>query len=358
MQTIKRFNLVLTIIPLLIFSLSYVTLLSTSFERARSQLLYFILGYFLFCLISLIDYQFYYAGTNYFLVLVYVLLGALFIIGKTVLGSARWLNIGGFNLQPSELAKLAAILYCASVIARKPNVFRNIKDLLKLVIPIIPLIALVLVQPDLGSAFVITFTFVFILIFSGLSYYYIVGGILALGISIEPLWYLLHDYQRNRILVFLNPSLDVLGRGYNVIQSLIAVGSGGLLGKGFGRGSQAQLNFLPVHWTDFIFASFSEEWGFVGVLMLLFFYILLLYSVVKIYYKANDKFGSVLALGALLNLFVQIFVNIGMNIGLLPVTGITLPLMSYGGSSMLVTFIMLGIVNSVWIHRRDVNMIY
>lgn len=343
MKSLKH-NLLLLILPVLIFSLGFVTLLSTSPERAKSQFIYFIVGYCLFLITSLLDFETYKYYWKYFYLLILGLLVLTFTLGEIRLGSARWIDLGLLTLQPSEFAKIVLILTVSGFLVVKSN--------LKAFLYFVPVFLFVLLQPDLGTSIVLTAAFIGILFFSGLNKIYFFIAFLVMGIFSSPLWNWLHDYQKKRILVFLNPTLDISGSGYNVIQSIIAVGSGGLFGKGFGRGTQSHLNFLPAHWTDFIFASFAEEWGFVGVAILILLFIILLFTILYVVYKSKDTYGNLLAFGVFMVFFTQFVINIGMNMGIMPVTGIPLPLVSYGGSSMLTSLILLGIVQNVWIKRE------
>jgi len=222
----------------------------------------------------------------------------------------------------------------------------------RLAVLFLPMLFLVVVQPDLGTTIILLLIFVGMLFYAGVNKIYFVLAFVVLGLFSSPIWANLHDYQKERIIVFLNPTLDVAGSGYNVIQSTIAIGSGGLLGRGFGHGTQTHLQFLPVYWTDFIFAAFAEEWGLVGVVCILVFYAALLVSVLRISFKVESSFGSLLCAGVFILFFSQFGINVGMNLGILPVTGIPLPLVSYGGSSLVTSLFLLGLVQSVWIHRR------
>jgi rod shape determining protein RodA len=271
-------------------------------------------------------------------------------IGEARSGSARWINLGIFTLQPSEFAKIALIMTLSSIISLKRNSLSGAGKIAKIFLMSSPIFIFVLIQPDLGTTVVLFSILVTTLFYAGISKWYFIISSLFFGIFSAPIWGFLKDYQQRRILVFLNPALDVLGSGYNVIQALIAVGSGGLFGKGFSHGTQSQLNFLPAHWTDFAFASFAEEWGFVGVLTLMILFLLLLLIILHVLYKTKDSYGSFLCVGAFTVFFVQFIVNVGMNLGVMPVTGIPLPFISYGGSSLLASFILLGIVQSVIIY--------
>ena len=348
MKLLKKYNILLLVIPILLFSLGYLTLFSTSPERARDQLIFFIGGYLLYLLVSLIDFQLY----KYLYFLSLGLLIFTYVYGEIVYGSARWINFGFFSLQPSELAKVALVITLSSLIAASDKSLSNAKSLLMMCGVFVPLMALVFIQPDLGTSIILISVFVFTLFYAGLNKWFFATLFVFLGLFSSPLWHLLKDYQKQRILVFMNPALDVLGSGYNVIQAQIAVGSGGLFGKGFGHGTQSQLNFLPAHWTDFAFASFAEEWGFIGVFLMVALYLILLFAVLHIVYKTKDSYGALLGFGVFVVFFVQFLINVGMNLGVMPVTGIPLPFISYGGSSLLVSFLLLGLVQSVIIYSH------
>jgi rod shape determining protein RodA len=347
----KKFNLTLVITPFLIFSLGFITLYSVSSFHAKGQLIFFIFGVLLYLLISNIDYRFLASLWKYFYGINLVLLLLVFIIGRTTFGSARWLTIFGFSLQPSEFAKFTQILALGSLISQSPEKIKTFKGLLKLVLPFVPFFLMVVIQPDLGTTLVLAATLLGVLLYVGLNKLWFLGGFFFIGILSSPLWTLLKDYQKERILVFLNPQFDNLGAGYNVVQSLIAVGSGGIFGKGFGYGTQSHLEFLPAYWTDFILASFAEEWGFVGFIVFLILFTLLLFFILRTATKSSDYLGVVLGIGVFVTIFAQFFINVGMNLGIMPVTGIPLPFMTYGGSALLTNMAMLGLVQSVWIHK-------
>lgn len=347
---VKKYNLAIIILPFLLFTLGFITLLSTSVELVKNQVLYFIIGLVLYFIFSQIHYSVYKFLWKYFYVLILILLIITYLIAEFRYGSARWIPLGTFSFQPSEFAKLALIFGIASLITEKGDINKPYNLLLNTAL-LIPLVSLIVIQPDLGTSIVITGVFSGMIFFSGLNLHYILGVLFTFGIFSAPLWNILHDYQKSRILVFLNPQLDVLGSGYNVIQSLIAVGSGGIFGKGFGRGTQASLEFLPAHWTDFIFASFAEEWGLFGVALLIIFFTILLFTLIYVAQKVEDPFAKLVCVGIFLIFFLQFTINVGMNIGVTPVTGVTLPLISYGGSSMLLSMISLGIVQNIWQSR-------
>ena len=347
----KKFNLGLVIAPFLIFTLGFVTLYSVSLEHAKNQLFFFILGSGVYVLISVIDYKFLASLWKYFYGVNLFLLALVFIIGRTTFGSVRWLTIFGFSIQPSEFAKFVEVLALGALISERPQWINNLKGILRLIAPFVPFFIMVVIQPDLGTTLILAAVLIGVLLYLGLNKLWFLGAVFFFGLISSPLWSLLKDYQKQRILVFLNPQLDNLGAGYNVVQSLIAVGSGGLLGKGFGYGTQSHLEFLPAYWTDFILASFAEEWGFVGFAVFLLIFIALLIFVLKTANKASDFLGTALVIGVFVALFSQFFINVGMNLGLMPVTGIPLPFMTYGGSALVTNLAMLGLVQSVWIHK-------
>ena len=351
-MSLKKFNYALCILPVLIFANGFITLLSNSPEKAKSQLIFFLIGYFVFLLISLIDYSIYKYYWKHLLAFITLLLLITYFVGDVRFGSVRWFSIGVFNIQPSEFAKVILIISLSSILSSKEKYLESFWGLIKLSLVTTPLLFLVLLQPDLGTFIILSGLFASLLLFAELDLKYVLLGFIILGFLSAPIWNSMHDYQQKRVLVFLNPGLETQGSGYNVLQSIIAVGSGGLLGKGFLRGTQAHLGFLPAFWTDFIFASFAEEWGFLGVVVLLLLYGYFLASIVKVFSSSSDPFGRFLCVGIFIVYFIQITINIGMNLGVMPVTGIPLPFMSYGGSSLISLFISLGMVNSVWIWRK------
>ncbi|WP_029687344.1 peptidoglycan glycosyltransferase MrdB [Tatumella saanichensis] len=281
-----------------------------------------------------------------------VLLVAVDAFGHISKGAQRWLDLGFVRFQPSEIAKIAVPLMVARFINRDvcPPTLKNTG--LALILIFLPTL-LVAAQPDLGTAILIAASGLFVLFLSGMSWKLIGVALLLLAAFIPILWFfLMHDYQRDRVMMLLNPESDPLGAGYHIIQSKIAIGSGGLHGKGWLHGTQSQLEFLPERQTDFIFAVLAEELGLVGVLALLALYLLLIMRGLMIAAKAQTTFGRVLAGGIMLILFVYVFVNIGMVSGILPVVGVPLPLISYGGSALTVLMAGFGIVMSIHTHRK------
>ncbi len=280
-----------------------------------------------------------------------LLLVLVLIIGHVRLGAQRWFAIGSFAFQPSEFMKLSLILALANYVGQKKGVMDSFWNFLKawafLALPFV----LVLAQPDLGTGLLLLPIFFSIMFVSGASIRYMAGAI-AIGLAGMPFfWHMLHYYQRQRLLVFLDPNIDPLGAGYTIIQSKIAVGSGGLMGKGWMAGTQNQLNFLPERHTDFIFSVIGEEWGFFGSIALVLLYFLIVKRAFNIAQMTSDLYGKSIATGIGVMFAAQVVINIGMTIGLMPVVGIPLPLISYGGSSLLTTMIAIGLLANVGMRR-------
>lgn len=351
MFKLSRFNIPLLLLPIFLFCIGFMTLLSVYPEKANSQLAYFIFGFVLYFAIALIDFHIFKYYWKYLYFLIVVLLLVLLVISKPQLGAVRWFDLGILNAQPSEFAKIILVISIAAIISTKPNIFRDNREFFRLLGYFAVLFTLIVIQPDLGTSIVLLATFVGMLFYAGLDFIYFFMGFIIFGLVSSPLWNLLHDYQKDRILVLVNPMLDTTGAGYNVIQSIIAIGSGGIMGKGFGNGTQSHLNFLPAFWTDFIFASMAEEWGFLGVLAVVFFFGALLIALLYVSFKLQDAYSSLTCIGVFMVFFSQFFINVGMNLGVLPVTGVTLPFISYGGSSILTSMILLGLVQGVWVRR-------
>lgn len=269
-------------------------------------------------------------------------------VGK---GAQRWIDFGFIRFQPSEMMKIAMPMMVAwylSDAALPPSKTRFALSAVMIAIPT----ALIIKQPDLGTALLIATTGIIVLLLAGISWRLISGLLLLVSASAPVLWYLLHDYQRQRILTFLNPENDPLGAGYHIIQSKIAIGSGGPYGKGWLNGTQSHLEFLPERSTDFIFAVFGEEFGFIGIMLLLAVYIFIIVRGLYIATQAQDTFSRLLSGSLIITFFVYIFVNTGMVTGLLPVVGLPLPLLSYGGSSLVTLMASFGILMSVHTHRK------
>ncbi len=285
-----------------------------------------------------------------------LILMVLFVLGHTVKGAQSWFSFGAFAFQPTDLMKLATVIVCAKYFSRRHVEIKRFKHIIiSFVYMIIPFI-LIFLQPDFGSAIILFCIWFGMVFLSGLSKKHLLI-FCVLGLSLFTLlWsFVFKPYQKARIRNFINPTLDLKGSGYNAKQSLIAVGSGQLFGKGIGHGTQSRLHFLPEYETDFIFAAYAEEWGFVGTLCIILLYGLLLMRISFIALHASNNFEILIALGIIVFFLSHIIVNIGMNIGVMPITGITLPFMSYGGSHLLAEFIALGMIGSIYRTRRPTH---
>ena len=282
-----------------------------------------------------------------------VVLAALLVIGSGP-NVSRWISIGGVSFQPSEPAKIIVILSLARYFDSQRQ---DRMQSLVVYLPALGMIAipflLVMKQPDLGTALMLLLGGLSVLFAAGLPWRYVGGAVIAALVAMPVLWSQLYDYQKSRVMTFLNPESDVLGSGYQIIQSKIALGSGGLFGKGFLMGSQSQLDYLPEKQTDFVFTMIGEEFGLVGNLSILVLYLALSLSILRVSYLVRSRFSQLTCMGLSMMLFFYVFVNVAMVSGMLPVVGAPLPLISYGGTSMLTVFIGLGIVTSILIHDRQ-----
>ena len=280
------------------------------------------------------------------------------LFGSSGGGAQRWLNLGFIKFQPSEMMKIIVPISIASILSEKTLPPRPLMSLISLVV-IAVVVALIALQPDLGTSLLIGASGIYVLFFSGVSIRLVentwlnLGALLGLvsGLLYVAWNYLLMPYQQNRIITLFNPGSDPLGAGYHITQSKIAIGSGGLTGKGLNHGSQSQLDFVPESSTDFIFSVLAEETGFIGVLFLLFIYLLIIYRCMNLSMRCEDNFSRLLGASLTFIFFTYIFVNIGMVSGLLPVVGVPLPLISYGGSSLLTLMTSLGIIMSIYKHK-------
>ncbi|MDB2701119.1 rod shape-determining protein RodA [Alphaproteobacteria bacterium] len=319
---------------------------------AKSHLTRLIIGVFLMFIITFIHPKFFYKLT-----LISFLLGLLSLVFVKFFGFGnvqRWITIGGLNVQPSELMKFALILMLARYFDQLSKI--NFNRLFSYVIPILYIIIpglIVISQPDLGTGLTIIILGFAILFYVGVSLKFVFIFLLTFISSVPIIWQQLYNYQKNRILVFLNPEIDSLGSGYQIIQSKIAIGSGGLFGKGYLLGSQSRLNYLPEKQTDFIFTLISEELGFFGAMTIILIFCVLIASIVKISFTVDTLFSKVIVFGVGLLIFLYLTLNIGMVCGLLPVVGAPLPLISYGGTSLFTILISVGVVLSINVHKNE-----
>lgn len=327
------------------------------------QIAWTVIGLGAFFAVLLYDYSKIAKYGQYIYLVNLMLLIAVLIFGKETKGAQAWIPIGSFKLQPAELAKACLILGLAQFLSVRVGKLDRLRDLIPAFIYVgIPLL-LILKQPDLGTGLVYVAIMFGMLLAAGASpvmlFILFAGGI---GVAVLAIyghytwdwWLPLKDYQLMRLIVFVNPMIDPRGWGWNVIQSQIAVGSGGLTGKGWGMGSQTRGDFLPEQWTDFIFSVLAEEFGFIGAVLLLILFFVLIYRGIRIAREAKDSYGSLIAIGVISMFTFHILQNIGMTIGIMPITGIPLPFVSYGGSSLLSNMIALGLLMNVYINREQI----
>ncbi len=285
-----------------------------------------------------------------------IMLLAVMLFGHAALGAQRWIQIGPISIQPSEFSKLIMIICMAAILESRVGNLRGLRDLLPVAAYIGLPFVLVLKQPDLGTSLVFMAIFFGMVIVCGIRWKILIGTAL-LGVASFPfLWnFVLKDYQKMRLMVFLDPNVDPLGSGYHIIQSKIAIGSGMLFGKGIFQGTQSQLNFLPENHTDFIFAVVGEEFGFIGAVILLFLYLVVLWRGIYIAREAADMFGRLLAVGITSMLAFHVLVNVGMTTGIMPVTGIPLPLMSYGVSALTTDILSIAILLNINMRKQKLD---
>ena len=354
-----HFDWTLLGIVLLIASAGILNLYSTTLggESAGTplylkQIFWLLIGLSVMVVIAFIEYRFYSDFAYIVYTVAFFLLLVVMGYGIITSGAQRWIKIGSISFQPSEFVKISLILALAKFFQRPPS--REGYSLKDLTLPFLFLLlpmGLILKQPDLGTAIILLLIFFSILIFVKIRWSTLLtiglGGAAILPIS----WSFLKEYQKRRIITFFNPELDPLGAGYHIIQSKIAVGSGGIIGKGFMKGTQCRLGFLPEQQTDFIFSALGEEWGLIGSLMIVGLYFILILWGLRIAVQSKDRFGAILSFGVVAMFFWHIFINIGMVLGMMPVVGIPLPLISYGGSFLLSTFIGIGLLLDVSMRR-------
>lgn len=335
---------------IIIFSVSY----STNPYLMISQIVYLVLGIAVAVFLTFLDYRNLRSFSLFLYLIVILMLIFVLVFGETIFGSSRWIDFKVFQLQPSELGKLIIILVLARIFAENHQHFSFRHLLLVIFLTLLPII-LILRQPDFGTAIVIFVGFLALLFVSNVKKIILAIIIAGLILAIPLGWQFLKPYQKDRIYTFISPSSDPYGSGYNVTQAKITVGSGGLWGRGIGKGTQIQLNFLPVAHSDFIFASTAEAVGFVGsglMIILLLFLDLRVFNIARV---SKDLFGYYFAIGWGMILLFEIFVNIGMNLAIMPITGIPLPFVSSGGSAMLTNMAAIGILQSIYLRHRKIT---
>lgn len=355
-----------------IYSITYATTENSQLlnDLVIKQMIFVAIGIIIMFIITFIDYRslkawaywIYFFALMLIIILVLLPSGSPFSIEE--FGAKRWFSIFGFQFQPSEIVKIGVIITLSAIFSKVHGTLRWRRLLLAVSVVLIPTV-LIIIQPDLGTGIIILFSSILIFAIAGLQAnqkiilmiltILTVIAIICSYLEIKPFAFILKDYQRQRIATFISPDTDPKHQGYNILQSVIAVGSGGLFGKGLGYGSQSQLYFLPVAHSDFIFASLAESWGFIGALGIIIVYGFLLSRIIIAINMAKDRFGMLLAAGIFGTIFFQVLINIGMNIRLFPVTGIPLPLLSYGGTSIISTFIVIGITQSIILRYKKIN---
>ena len=357
-QKIKELDFILLFSILLLGFISLAMMYSTDggqiLFHTKSHFSKLIIFTILMLLISFFNIKFWFSLSYFFYLIVIIMLIWTINFGVIASGSQRWINLYFINIQPSELMKIFIILCLAKYFHRKrlENVNSFYSVMISMIIIFLPM-SLVIIQPDLGTSILISISGIIVLWFAGLNHKYFFYSFLISLISLPFIISFLKPYQKMRVLTFLNPDRDPLGAGYQIIQSKIAVGSGGLFGKGFLQGTQSYLEFLPEKHTDFIFTLFSEEFGFIGSVLLLLLYALIIYRVIKIGAISRSYFAKLFCYSFGASLFVYIVINMSMVLGLVPIVGSPLPILSYGGSSMLATMIGFGIVMSAKIHSKQ-----
>jgi len=321
---------------------------------ATPQILRFFAGCVILVVVALVDVRLWMNLAYPAYIASLILLIAVVIAGHVGLGAQRWITLGPLGLQPSEFMKVSLVLALARFLHGKSveDISRPVNLLLALAMIGIPAVFVVL-QPNLGTTLIIVADGASMLFLAGLSWWWIAPALGAVAVAVPTAWqFVLHDYQKRRVLTFLDPESDSLGAGWNITQAKIAIGSGGVAGKGFLQGTQSRLNFLPEKQTDFIFTNFGEEFGFVGSIALLILFAVVIGYGIQIAMSARSQFGRLLAMGITLNFFFYIMINASMVMGLIPVVGIPMPLISYGGSAMLTVMFGFGLLMSVHVHRQ------
>lgn len=359
----KNFDFVLLAVTLLLTLVGVLVLYAIGFKVAdlaspadvRNQIIFALVGLVGLLAAATVDYRTWAKLVPALYVSAVGTLALVLVAGKAALGATRWINLGFFQFQPSELAKLVLIVALARFLAKHYDQMDRPRYLIQSGLFMLVPMVLVLLQPDLGTAMVLGVIWLSMVLMTKAPKWYF-AVLLGVGVMGLPLIYQsLGAYQKARIAVFLNPSVDPQGRGFNVIQSTIAVGSGQLFGRGLAAGSQSQLNFLPSQHTDFIFAVLTEKLGFVGGVLLLLLFGLLLARGMLIAYRAQDRFGFFLAVGLVTMFIFHLFINVGMNMGIMPVTGIPLPFVSYGGTSLLIGMVGVGLLESINVRRKKLE---
>ncbi|MBU0634929.1 MAG: rod shape-determining protein RodA [Candidatus Omnitrophica bacterium] len=355
MKSDKLLIIVLTL--LLIFGLA--ALYSASSQKiiaggknfVINQIIWIILGAGVAFLITRVNYHSFLSVAYIIYAIQIIFLILVLFLGKTVLGAQRWINFGGIGFQPSEFSKIFTVLILARIVGDEPQRFQTVKGLIApFLIVIIPM-SLIFLQPDLGTALIFIPIFLTMLWVGGIKIKYLGAAISSIALCLPLFWQMLRDYQKDRLLVFLNPNLDPLGAGYTINQSKIAIGSGMFTGKGWLAGTQTQLNFIPERHTDFIFSVIGEETGFIGASIILILFLILILKALKVAETTKNISGRLIVAGMATILALHVIINIGMTLGLMPVVGMPLPFLSYGGSALITNFMAVGFILNVRKYR-------
>jgi len=319
----------------------------------HKQIVFVILGFVLLIAFSFIDYYFLKSVSRYLFFFGVILLVSVLIFGETIRGTKGWFNLAGFSLQPVEFIKIILILFLANYFSGLATKVKTTKNFFISAGYMLVFVGLVLMQPDFGSALILSAIWIILIMAADFNLkYFLAIGLVGVILFTSAWFFFFKDYQKERVMTFVSPTANSLESGYNISQAIIAIGSGGITGKGVGFGSQSQLKFLPEAQNDFIFAVISEELGFLGVALVLSFYFILFFRCFRILKKINNDFGIYFLIGASGLIFIQMFINIGMNLGIMPVVGLPLPFISYGGSSLLSLMIIVGIMQNIIIKSK------
>lgn len=362
-RLLKNFDYLLLLLTLILCAYGIIVLSSATqglsstdpLLYVRKQLTWVGAGMGMLLLVISIDYINYYRWAWYFYAVNMIFLGLVLFFGRELEGASRWIDLRFFDFQPSELAKLIVIITLARLLVDGEERMSGFFSTWPFFLHILPPVFLIFLQPDLGTALVFFVIFLGMLYMAGVPLRNMAIYIAAGAAMIPLLWSRLMEYQKMRLLVFINPEMDPLGYGYQLMQSMIAIGSGGIWGKGLSEGTQARLQFLPEQHTDFIFSVLGEELGLLGAVLLLALYFWLIYRILKIGSYSKDSFGALICTGVATMFTFQILVNIGMTVSVMPVTGLPLPFMSYGGSSMILNMLSIGVVLNVGMRRHKIQ---
>ncbi len=327
--------------------------LDNDFSNFNKQIVFLIIGIILLFIFTFIDWRLLKSLKNYLYLSAVFLLTAVLIFGESIRGGTRWFSMAGLGIQPAEIVKVILIIYLAAFFTNLATKVKTARHLLLSALTTLILVFLVIIQPDFGTAMILLSVWLVVVIVSGFKRkYFIVMALIAFFASFLVWSLVFEDYQKDRILTFIDPSQDVRGTSYNINQAVIAFGSGGLIGQGLGFGSQTQLKFLPEAHTDFIISVVAEEFGFLGIILVLSFFALFFARCFKALKLVKHDFGTYFIVSAMALIFIQMFIIIGMNIGIMPVVGLALPFMSYGGSSLISLFILVGIIENIIIKSK------